>query len=146
MSGSWSVYWYNGVIVSSEISRGLDIAELVPSAFISQNEIDAAKSVHFNYSNVQGQAKLVWPATFALARAYLDQLERSKGLAAGEIASARDALAAAEKASDTERREGLTQLAAQLEEGAGGRDSAKVRTLADVVKQLAAAPGLARGE
>ena len=26
--GSWSVYWYNGVIVSSEISRGLDIFEL----------------------------------------------------------------------------------------------------------------------
>ena len=25
MGGSWSVYWYNGVIVSSEIARGLDI-------------------------------------------------------------------------------------------------------------------------
>jgi len=29
--GSWSVYWYNGKIVSSEIARGLDVAELVPS-------------------------------------------------------------------------------------------------------------------
>ena len=45
MGGSWSVYWYNGVIVSSEIARGLDIFELTPSAFISQNEIDAAKTV-----------------------------------------------------------------------------------------------------
>lgn len=43
--GSWSVYWYNGKIVSSEIGRGLDILELVPSAFISQNEIDAANTV-----------------------------------------------------------------------------------------------------
>ena len=32
MGGSWSVYWYNGVIVSSEIARGLDIFELTPSA------------------------------------------------------------------------------------------------------------------
>ncbi|MDX1440435.1 MAG: hypothetical protein R3284_11090, partial [Rubricoccaceae bacterium] len=31
--GSWSVYWYNGAIVSSEISRGLDIFELVPSEY-----------------------------------------------------------------------------------------------------------------
>ncbi|HET7468492.1 MAG TPA: hypothetical protein VFJ81_02415, partial [Gemmatimonadales bacterium] len=37
--GSWSVYWYNGVMVSSEISRGLDIFELTPSAFISKHEL-----------------------------------------------------------------------------------------------------------
>ena len=48
----------------------------MPSAFISQNEIDAAKTVHFDYLNVQDQPKIVWPASFALARAYLDQLER----------------------------------------------------------------------
>ena len=29
--GSWSVYWYNGMLVSSEIARGLDIFELLPS-------------------------------------------------------------------------------------------------------------------
>jgi hypothetical protein len=144
--GYWSAYWYNGVIVGSEMARGLDIFELTPSAFISQNEIDAAKSVHMDYFNVQGQPKLVWPATFALARAYLDQLERSKGLAPGEIAAARDGLTGAEKASDTERRDGLTQLATRLEAEAGGRESDKVRTLAGVVKQLAAGPRLARGE
>ena len=80
--GSWSVYWYNGVIVSSEIARGLDIVELTPSAFISQNEIDAAKTVQCDYLNAQGQPKIVWPPSFALARAYVDQLERSHGLAA----------------------------------------------------------------
>jgi hypothetical protein len=103
--GYWSTYWYNGVIFGSEMARGLDIFELTPSAFISQNEIDAAKSVHFDYFNVQGQPKVVWPATFALARAYLDQLERSKGMEASEIAAARDTLASAEKGSDTERRD-----------------------------------------
>src|SRR5206468_3345102 len=89
LSGSWSAYWYNGVIVSSEITRGLDIFELPPRAFISQNEIDAAKTVHFDYYNTQGQQKFVWPPSFALARAYVDQLERSAGLAPSRISAVR---------------------------------------------------------
>jgi LVIVD repeat len=134
--GSWSVYWYNGVMVSSETMRGLDIFELTPSGFISANEIDAAKSVRLQYLNTQGQPKLVWPATFALARAYLDQLERSKGLGDDRITAVREALASAEKASGAERRDSLTRLAAELEREAGG---AKVRTLATTVKELSAA-------
>ena len=98
MGGSWSAYWYNGVIVSSEIARGLDIFELVPSGLITQNEIDAAKTVHFDSYNTQDQQKFVWPPSFSLAKAYLDQLERSNGLAAAEIQSTRDSLAAAEQA------------------------------------------------
>ncbi len=73
-AGSWSAYWYNGYIVSSEISRGLDIFELQPSAFISQNELDAAKLIHFDYLNAQDQQQLAWPASFVVARAYVDQL------------------------------------------------------------------------
>jgi hypothetical protein len=145
--GSWSVYWYNGVMVSSEISRGLDIFELKPSAFISQNEIDAAKSVKMQYLNTQGQQKLVWPATVGLARAYLDQLERSKGLDAGKIADARKELTRVEKASPAEQRSELTQLAARLEgEVNGAKDAIKVRTLAGVIKELSTEPGLARGQ
>src|SRR5439155_1582919 len=60
-AGSWSAYWYNGYIISSEIGRGLDVLELLPSGLLSQNEIDAAKLVHFDYLNVQDQPKLVWP-------------------------------------------------------------------------------------
>jgi hypothetical protein len=143
--GYWSTYWYNGVIVGSEISRGLDILELKPSGFISQNEIDAAKSVHLDYFNTQGQVKLVWPATFSLARAYLDQLERSKGLDAGKLSAVREALAGAEKAAGTKRQERLTQLAAQVESDAtGAGEPVKVRTLAGVLRQLATAPGLAQ--
>jgi hypothetical protein len=138
-AGSWSVYWYNGVMVSSEIARGLDIFELTPSGFLSQNEIDAAKSVHLDYLNTQGQPKLVWPPSFALARAYVDQLERSKGLEAGKISDVREQLANAEQASGTERRDALTKLAGQLDGSAGGPDAAKVKTLAGTVRELAGA-------
>jgi len=138
MGGSWSVYWYNGSIVSSEIARGLDVYELVPSPLISQNEIDAAKSVHLDYLNTQGQPKFVWPATFALARAYVDQLERSNGLAGGRISAVRGALSAAEKASGSQRRDALTQLATQLDGDArGSSDGKKVTMLAGAVKDLA---------
>src|SRR5688500_18623710 len=112
--GSWSAYWYNGVIVSSEISRGLDILELTPSEHLSQNEIDAAKTVRQEYLNPQGQPRFVWPPSFALARAYLDQLERGNGLAAARITAVRQALQSAERASGAARRTALTQLATQL--------------------------------
>jgi LVIVD repeat len=138
LSGSWSAYWYNGVIVSSEITRGLDIFELAPSAFISQNEIDAAKTVHFDYYNTQGQQKFTWPASFALARAYVDQLERSGGLAAGRISSVRSQLSAAESAAAGNRASSLNSLATQLDNDAGGsRDAAKVRALASTLRDLA---------
>jgi hypothetical protein len=108
------VYWYNGVIVSSEISRGLDIFELVPSAHLTQNEIDAAKTVKLEYLNTQGQPKFVWPASFALARAYLDQVERAKGMSSSKIASTRAALSAAESATGAARTTALNALASTL--------------------------------
>ena len=136
--GSWSAYWYNGVIVSSEIVRGLDILDLVPSAFLSQSEIEAAESVRLDYLNAQGQQRFVWPASFALARAYLDQLERTDGLARDPIASARRELANAEGASGRSRREALTRLATRLEGEAGrARDTTKVRMVAGTVRDLA---------
>ena len=98
MGGSWSVYWYNGLIVNSEIARGLDIFELVPSEALTQNEIDAANSVVLTHLNSQGQPVYEWPATFSLARAYLDQLERWNGLSSDQIASTRRSLRAAQRA------------------------------------------------
>jgi hypothetical protein len=136
--GSWSVYWYNGVMVSSEISRGLDIFELMPSAFISQNEIDAAKSVRFEYLNAQGQPRITFPPTFALARAYADQLERSSGLSGSRLAAVRDALRGAEGRSGAARSDALTSLASQIDGDANGSsDANKVRLLADAVRSLA---------
>jgi hypothetical protein len=136
--GTWSAYWYNGVIVSSEIARGLDIFELKPSAFISQNELDAAKTVHLDYLNTQGQPHFDWPATFSLARAYVDQLERSHGLGAGRINTVRETLARAEGASGSARSSALSQLASSLEgDASGSSDAAKVRLLASSVRNLA---------
>jgi hypothetical protein len=138
--GSWSAYWYNGVIVSSEIARGLDIFELTPNALLSQNEIDAAKSVKLEYFNTQGQPKLIWPASFAVPRAFLDQLERSKGLSAGRISAIRSELAGAEKLSGDARKTALTQLAAQLhKDAAGSTDAARAHKLAGSVEALAGA-------
>ncbi|MFM8535313.1 MAG: LVIVD repeat-containing protein [Acidimicrobiia bacterium] len=138
MGGSWSAYWYNGVIVSSEIARGLDVYELAVSPMITDNELAAAKTVKVPYWNTQDQQKFVWPQTFVLARAYLDQLERSKGLAADRIKAARSTLASAEKASANNRRAPLTQLATQLTTAAGSSsDVAKVRMLASTVNSLA---------
>jgi hypothetical protein len=135
--GSWSVYWYNGLIVSSEIARGLDIYELLPSGLISQNEIDAAKTVKWDFLNAQEQRKIVWPPSFAKARAYLDQLERSSGLGAARIGDSRKALAAAEKASGSARRDALSRLAADLQKDASASaDAAKVRSLIDAVQEL----------
>jgi hypothetical protein len=135
--GSWSVYWYNGLIISSEIARGLDIYELVPSGLISQNEIDAAKTVKWDYLNAQEQRKIVWPPSFAKARAFVDQLERNNGLAAARITAVRSALASAEKASGGARRTALTQLASQLNgDASSASDAPKVKMLVEAVNEL----------
>jgi len=137
-AGSWSAYWYNGHIYSSEIARGLDIYDLVPNGLLTQNEIDAAKTVHFDYFNTQGQPKLVWPPSFALARAYLDQLERNSGLAADKIAATRTALAAAEKLNGQAKKDALSKLSQQLHTDArSAGDQPKAHKLAFAVGDLA---------
>jgi LVIVD repeat len=137
--GSWSVYWYNGLLVSSEIARGLDIYELLPTPLLSQNELDAARTVKWDYLNAQEQRKIVWPASFAKARAFLDQLERSNGLATAKITATRTALTSAEKTSGAARQAALKKLATQVSaDASAAADQAKVRQLADAVNELAA--------
>jgi len=138
MGGSWSAYWYNGVIVSSEIARGLDVYELLPSGLISENELAAAKSVKMAYWNTQDQQKLVWAPSFAVARAYLDQLARSDGLASDVIAAARTSLDTAERRSGAQRKTALTELAGRLSTASStARDQAKARLLSTAVTDLA---------
>jgi hypothetical protein len=135
--GVWSVYWYNGYMFSSEIARGLDITDLVPSQYVSENEIRAAKTVRFPYFNAQTQPRNVWPASFALACAYVDQLERDRGLDTARIAAVRSALFRAETASGEQRRQLLTTLATELgADAARAADGAKVGTLASAVREL----------
>jgi hypothetical protein len=136
-AGSWSAYWYNGYIISSEIARGLDILELTPNSLLTQNEIDAAKLVHFDYLNAQDQQQLVWPASFVVARAYVDQLARSKGLPTQRITATRDALTQAERATGQARKTALTTLATQLTTAAKtSTDQPKVQLLIGVVNDL----------
>jgi len=135
MGGSWSVYWYNGELVSSEIARGLDVFELTPSPLLTQNEIDAAKTVHLDYLNTQGQPKFVWPASFALARAYLDQIERDDAsmFTPSWFASKRQALADAEKATGAARRDLLNKLAGD----STGGNAVRMQRFVSAVRDLA---------
>jgi len=137
MGGSWSAYWYNGGIVSSEIARGLDAMELIPSQYLTQNEIDAAKTVKLSYFNAQGQPKLTWPPTFALARAYLDQLERNKCMPADRIAATRASLVTAESAAAAQRATTLSAVITQLE-GDKGRscDASRVGKVQQTLRDL----------
>jgi hypothetical protein len=140
MGGSWSVYWYNGLIVNSEIARGLDVFELLPNGLLTQNEIDAAKTVQFDYLNAQEQRRFVWPASFAKARAFLDQLERNSGLTAERITAVRADLASAEQQSGRAQQQSLRRIATQLNADVRrAADAPKVRLLSSAVTELAAA-------
>ena len=139
LSGYWSTYWYNGRIYGSEIGRGLDVFELLPSEYLSRNEIEAAKLVHVEFLNVQNQQRATWPATFVVARAYLDGLVRSDPLRRAWAAPVYRELDRTEKLSATARRASLTRLAAQIERDArGSRDSDRVQALASTIRDLAA--------
>tara|TARA_R110000868_G_scaffold410693_5_gene699870 strand:+ start:51442 stop:53424 length:1983 start_codon:yes stop_codon:yes gene_type:complete len=138
MGGSWSVYWYNGLIVSSEIARGLDIFDLKPSPYLTENEIAAAKTVQWDYLNAQGHPMFVWPSTTALAKAYVDQLDREKGLDAASLTSLRQGLANADVSSSKAKSKIFSQLAEELGEMASSaKDSEKVNKLASTLKDLA---------
>jgi hypothetical protein len=138
--GYWSAYWYNGYIVGSEITRGLDLLELTPSALLSQNEIDAAKLVKFDIFNPQHQPKFVWPASFAVARAYLDQLDRGHGLAKGRVSKIRSTLDKAEKQSGKKQADALMKLAGDLDrEVQASSDPNRVMRLSASVTELAGA-------
>jgi hypothetical protein len=141
--GYWSTYWYNGHIYGAEIARGLDVFRLKPSEHLSQSEIDAAAQVKLAEFNAQQQTRITWPATATVARAYLDQLARSKTIQADRAGAIRTALDRAERGrKDKTTVEQLDSLAAQVTsdaEAAAGRDAARLRSLAETLKARAAA-------
>jgi hypothetical protein len=138
LGGDWSAYWYNGHIYGSEIARGLDVFELTPTENLSQNEIDAAKSVRVSELNVQNQEKIEWPRSLTVAKAYVDQLERSQAMPADRIAALRDAI---QKAESQKKAGALKSLAPSLEKSAAASkntaDAARMRSLADILKRPA---------
>jgi hypothetical protein len=138
VGGSWGAYYYNGYIYSSELSRGLDVLELQPSEFLSQNELDAAKLVRMEQYNPQSQPQITWPAAFPVVRSYLDQLVRNRGLPEARTTAIAAALTAAERANGAARREQLNRLATALDGDArGATDAARVQAMAAAVRDLA---------
>ena len=80
IGGSWSAYWFNGRIYSSEIARGLDVLRLVPSDQLSAAEIAAAEAIMIDEINPQTQTRISWANTPDVAGAYLDQLKRADAI------------------------------------------------------------------
>jgi len=143
LGGDWSAYWYNGYIYGSEISRGLDVFQLTPTKLLTQNEIDAAKTVQVSELNVQNQQKLEWPAKLVVAKAYVDQLSRSQALSASQIAKLQKAIRTADASHLSKKSmEKLNRLAPSLEKSAAAAktpaDSMRMRALADVLKHPSA--------
>jgi hypothetical protein len=140
--GYWSTYWYNGHIYGAEIARGVDIFRLTPSEFLTQNEIDAATQVRMTVFNAQQQPRIVHPATFVVARAYLDQLARSQALQPDRVTAIKSAIDRGDRRSPG--RADLDQLdamAGQLDKDAStasGRDAARMRALATTIKERVA--------
>ena len=140
IGGSWGAYYWNGLIISSELDRGMDILELTPSDQLSANEIAAAKLVRFDAYNPQSQPKMTWPPAFVVVRSYLDQLVRHSGLAAERTAAISSALDLAEMKSGAARAAALNALAQQVDKDvAGAKDGDRVRTMASEIRRLAAA-------
>jgi hypothetical protein len=142
LGGDWSAYWYNGFIYGSEIARGIDVFKLTPSKYLTQHEIDAANQIHFTELNVQDQQKLVWPANFVVARAYIDQLERSQALPAETIAKLNEAIEKAEKSHN--KKKDLAKLSAmgasldgQVASARTPADAKRLQALAAILKQPA---------
>ena len=139
LGGDWSAYWYNGFIYGSEIARGLDVFKLVPTKFLTRNEIEAATLVKVSELNVQNQQQIAWPSQLTVSMAYLDQLERSQGLAPERIAELRKAIEHTQKShlgkKDLAR---LHDMAASVESDASAAktpaDAKRLHALAQILQ------------
>jgi hypothetical protein len=142
LGGDWSAYWYNGHIYASEIARGLDILELSPSQFLTQNEIDAAKTVQVAELNVQNQQRIEWPAQLVVAKAYLDQLERSQALPPDQIAAVRKQIQSAESShlnpAELAKLQGFARsLKASARTTKNAADAKRLQALAEILQRPA---------
>lgn len=135
LGGFWSAYWYNGKIYGSEIARGLDVFELTPTQNLTQNEIDAAKSIQVSELNVQNQRRIQFPRQLIIAKAYIDQLERSQALPANEISNMRQEIQNSESSKNFKK---LKSFAKSLNKNAkttkNEADASRMKSLAEILK------------
>jgi hypothetical protein len=145
--GYWSSYWYNGNIYGAEMARGIDVFRLKPSEHLSQNEIDAALQFRLQEFNSQNQPKVAWQPTTAVAKAYMDQLNRSKSISAERVRAVNEALSRVDSlrtGKEGNARAALDQLdtiAAQVEadgKSKSGIDAKRYAALAETLRGRAA--------
>ncbi len=143
IGGYWSTYWYNGNLYASEIARGMDIFKLVPTQYLSQNEIDAATQWRVSEFNAQNQPLVKYEPTSAVAKSYVDQLNRTKGISAERAKAVTDGLAKVDELRTGKERnaaaalDGLNAVATQLEADAktkSGIDAKRLAALAETLK------------
>jgi len=140
LGGYWSTYWYNGRIYGTEIARGLDVLELLPSPYLTANEIAAAKlGNQGGVFNPQQQLPIAWPDAPVVARAYIDQLLREGGFTAANVATLSAMLDKAQASLDAGRKDAA--VAASLRTHVGHLKGASAGTrkamLAKVMEALA---------
>ncbi len=94
--GYWSTYWYRGRVYGTEIIRGIDVFRLMPSDYLTANEIAAAELAdQGSLFNPQQQYPVTWPADPVISLAYLDQLVRARPALSSTLAPLYETLAAA---------------------------------------------------
>jgi len=137
--GYWSTYWYNGQIYGAEISRGIDVFELVPSEHLSEAELEAAKLAVLDEFNAQMQPRFSWPAALPVATAYLEQLEREGCILHARAEQVRSVLGGSTSAAR------LNEVASALEADVQairtaqlGGNADKLESLAETLRGLAA--------
>jgi len=133
LAGYWSAYWYDGYIYGTEIARGLDVFKLLPSEFLTENEIAAASLIKPGTFNPQQQRRIDWPASPEVARAYLDQLESTGVVSSERVDEVKRTLEGTDPAA-------LDSLASELERDSGrasGRNQTRLQSLAQTVKGIA---------
>ncbi|MFA9428904.1 LVIVD repeat-containing protein [Egicoccus sp. AB-alg2] len=135
--GFWSTYWYDGLIYGTDITRGFDVLELSGSDELTQNEVDAARTVREDQTNPQTQARYDHPATFVLVRAYLDQLVRGEGIDQRTLTQVTRSLDRAEDfAQGGKAKQAVTQLR-NAERDLGATDADDVRdAIAALIAEL----------
>lgn len=144
LGGYWSTYWYDGKIYGTEIARGLDVFELLPSDYLSANEIAAARLADQGaVFNPQQQFQVTWPAEPVIALAYMDQLKRtdtlSQELETSVVASLGGAeLALSQGSKNPELANELSRLARQAsrEQGHASLQTALSQTLDAIAVRL----------
>ncbi len=143
LGGYWSTYWYKGRIYGTEIARGMDIFKLVPSEFLTENEVAAAELAdEGSVFNPQTQFPVVWPDVPVVAHAYIDQLNRSGALTDSQNAGLASALGRADLLLNSGRSDeglasDLSSLAAGLGDDGDQQTQKRREALADTLNGIA---------